>query len=191
MNYKRRLKAVLTIIIAVLSISGCGRNYTVSRDKSEVSATYDKKAAQEEADAIDNAPVLSVDGMSMWKDIEQKTGMRLSYNKDEDSITMESDNMEIVSGGKRIGTIYFTIYDEYPLENDKIKNELVKIIKIMSDFLGIPYNEAAVVDSLTNIDHSVYGNSHEVNYCKNVDLFSCIWNNGMINCVDFRIEPKK
>lgn len=190
MKYRRQ-SILLFIIIATLFVSGCSRNYTVSGERSDEAATYDERAIQEENDAVDNAPVLSDSGMSLWKTVEQRTGMKYSYDKTEDTVTMMSDDMEIVAGGQRIGVIYFTLYDEYPLQNDEIKNKLFAVIQIISDFLGIPYNEAAVIDSLTNIDHSADGNSKETNYCDNVDLFSCIWNNGLINCVDFRIIPEK
>lgn len=185
------LSVMLFIIGTLLSVSGCSRNYTASREKSNATTIYDEKAIQEEIDAASNAPVLSDSGMSLWKTIEDKTGMKYNYNKSEDTVTMTSDNMEIVSGGRRIEVIYFTIYDEYPIQNKKIKDELFAVIKIISDFLGIPYNESAVIKSLENIDHSMPGNSYETNYYDKIDLFSCIWDNGLSNCVDFRIVPEK
>lgn len=184
---RNKIIMFLTALL-VFSLTSC-RNYTSTRNDKKPESN-NEQAVQEEKDALDNMPRLSLNGIELWETIGRKDGFSFDYNKTEDRVSLESDNMQIVAGGEKIGVVYFVLYDANPLDNNKLKEELFDVVNIISEYTGIQYNENAIIESLNNVDYSKVRDSYSNNYSNNVELYSCLWNDGKKDCIDFRIIPK-
>lgn len=182
-------RALILLLLAMTLMTGC-HNYTATRNNEQERSEADAKAIKEEQDAIDNSPKLSKCGMELWDRLESEIGFKKTYDKRSDNITLRSDNMEITGGGQEIGVIYFTLYSEYPLDDLEIKGELLEVVKIISDHVGVSYNENAVIENIANVDRSKVRDSLNTDYAENIELYSCLWNDGIKECIDLRIVPK-
>ena len=187
-------KYLIFACIFLVCLTGC-RNFTVfGRNESENNSVNEQvieQAIEEENNAVKNAAVLSENGMDIWKRIKKLDGYEYSYDKKNDTVTLNSKYFEIVSGGKNVKTIYFTIYKKFPLDDEKTMTELYEVIKIISEELGVDYNQDAIIESINNVDYSKALRSYKNDYSSNIELFSILWNDGTIDCIDFRMQTKK
>lgn len=186
------MKAKLTLIFCVICLllaAGC-RNYTASRNSSSKDNEYDGQAIEEENNALENRPLLSNDGTGLWEELKSREKFDYSYDDKGDTVTLKSKNFEITSGGKEIGVIYITIYNDHPLDDQAVRDELFELLKTISEYLNVPYNEQAIIDNISNVNYSVEGDSYKCEYSESIDLFCCLWNDGIRDCIDFRIMPK-
>ncbi|MBR6599750.1 MAG: hypothetical protein IKK88_05565 [Oscillospiraceae bacterium] len=185
----KKIYLLLTCILLVC-LTGC-RDYTAHGRSNDENNTVNEQAIKEENDAVKYSATLSENGMKIWKKIKKLDGYEYSYDKKADTVTLKSEYFEIVSGGKDVKTIYFTIYRKYPLDDEKTMTNLYEVIRIISEELNTDYNEDAIIESIKNVDYSEALRSYKNDYSSNIELFSILWNDGTKDCIDLRIQPRK
>lgn len=187
-------KILLMIMIAIcLCIAGC-RNYTATRtnDSKEDNSYSDEelKAIEEEEEAVNNAPKFSSNSESLRNALKNLDYLKYEVDGENETVKYKSNYFEFLFGTNEIGTIYFIIYDSYPLKNKALMSEFWSTIKTIMSVLNADFEKAPIIQSFNNLDHSKARDIYENNYNDNIGLFSNVWNDGIKDCVDFRIIPK-
>ena len=189
---KNKILIILMIVIC-LCISGC-RNYTATRknDNKEDSSysEEEKKADKEERDAVENAPKFSSSSESLRNALKNLDYFKVEVDNDAKCVTYKSDNFELWFGIDEIDTIYFILYDSYPMKNKALISEFWNTIKTIMYVLNTDFDKEPIIKSFNNLDYSKARDTYENNYNENIGLFSNVWNDGVKDCVDFRIIPK-
>ena len=185
-------RSVLLVCLSLsLLLTSC-RDYTAAgrkADNKEKDTDLVSQAIEEEKNAVLNADVITNNGKKLAKEISSELNFDYSTDKD-GAIELLSEHMKIELTSKNVKTIYFTIFEAYPLENEAVSSELFSVMKIVSDYLDISYNEDAIIENIRNVDRSDAHNNYDTDYSDNLYLFCNLWNDGSKDCIDFRIYPR-